>query len=282
MGIKKNSRSFLFVLLSLFNVVFCETNQELKDKYSNVLLVVNYNDPHYNSIPFIEELYSAIFPNIVFFGEFPHSKINVIHTERGFKFSRVIADVLDRFPEYIGYIFLQDDCFMNFWNYKRLDTDKFWFMSNSTNFGFHHVDIDSKSPDWWFGHPTVGMQQYKASLENLNSEERFLLEKNHGKNQGIGLGCDMFYIPRKFAKQALRLSLIFSDVFCEISVPTIFSCIDDLSNWEKLEALWLTGSSEKMLPLYSPLYDWVHPLKFSCMEDRDFALKQVILNLEIK
>ena len=194
MEIKKNIRRFSFVLLFfLFNAASGEPKLALNEKFSNILLVVNYNHPYYSSIPFIEELYSSIFPNIVFFGESPHPKVNVIRTEQGYKFSRVVADVLDRFPGYTGYIFLQDDCFMNFWNYERLDTNKFWFMENDTA-GFRRTDLtdDISSLGWFFGHPTVGMKQYKASLEKLNSEERFLLEENHGENQCIGFGCDMF------------------------------------------------------------------------------------------
>lgn len=280
---KKNNRRFLLVLLFfLFNTASGEQKLTLNEKFANVLLVVHYNHPYYNSIPFIEDLYSSIFPNIVFFGEAPHPKVNVIRTEKGYKFSKVVANVLDRFPGYVGYIFLQDDCFMNFWNYERLDTTKFWFMENDKA-GFRRTDITNiniSSLSWWFGHPTVGMKQYAAALKQIDPQELFLLEKNHGKNQCIGFGCDMFYIPQKFAKQALNLSLIFSNVFCELSIPTILSCIDELSNWEKLNALWFVGSSAKVLPAYSPEYDWVHPLKFSCIEDRDFAVKQIHLNFK--
>lgn len=150
-------------------------------------------------------------------------------------------------------------------------------MVNSTH-DFYHANINSRNLEWQFRSPTTGMKQYKSALEKLNPEELFLLEKNHGKNQGVGFGCDMFYVPGKFAKQVLRLSLIFSDVFCEISVPTILSCIDELSNWEKLNAFWYIGPSEKVKRSYSPEYDWVHPLKFSSIRDRDFALKQIDLN----
>jgi hypothetical protein len=37
--------------------------------WKNTLLIINFNHPFYNSIPFLEQIYGKEFPNIVFYGE---------------------------------------------------------------------------------------------------------------------------------------------------------------------------------------------------------------------
>jgi len=279
--INKALQKFIFLFLFplfFFNPIQAENSSQeaLREKFSDVLLVVHYNHPYYQSIPFIKEIYSSIFPNIVFYGEHAHPEVHVVSTYIGYTFSRVVSDVFDRFPGYEGYIFLQDDCLMNFWNYSRLDTDKIWFRCNCSN-QFIHADInDPSTHGWWFA-SSCGMEQVKPALKQITHEEAAQLEKNHGRNQVVGQMCDMFYIPGKFSEQAGTLSRVFSNVFCEIAIPTLLSCIDDIDNWEVLNSLW-APQCETVFNGYSPQYDWVHPLKFSSEIYRNFVREQINLN----
>ena len=279
------------------NFVFAKSLPSYKGghNFDDILLVVHYNHPYYESIQFLKTLY-ADFPNIVFYGEKVNSSdpsaVIQVETIHGWFFSRVIADALKRFPNYRGYIFLQDDTLMNFWNFTRFNKDKIWFgvsfyralgptpPSWFTGFDTSKVlrEFHASIPNsgWHWDEPT-GNAAIMAAIPQLRSSDRQRLKKNVGKNGKIGMVCDMFYLPGKFGKKALRISRVFGNVFCEIAVPMMLACLDDFKNWEYLRGHWgfTLGKGEYPHPTYRGKSDWVHPLKFSQQAARDFAQKVV-------
>ena len=262
----------------------------MKGRFDDVLLVVQYNHPHYSSIPFIKNLYTKLFPNIVFYGEKEHPGVTAISTVVGVYLPRVMSDVLTRYPNYAGYIFLQDDCLMNVWNLFRLDKKKIWFgiskFPNENNVdpnswnpdfdreraaeGFFHAKLDGSFCEHWGWWKTeYGLPPLREAFPLLSIKHRKQLEKNLGKGNVISQWCDMFYVPRKFSKDLLLLSTHFKDVFYEISVPMMLCCLDDLSNWEYLKMFWALPQEDFLF--YRTDVDWVHPVKFSRSDTRDFA-----------
>lgn len=265
---KKISIRIFFLCLALFFLQSQKADANidkenlLRDKFQKVLLVIHYNHAHYKSIDFLRKIYSPIFPNIVFYGPTEYPEVNAVFTNKGFLFSRVVAHALKNFPGYQGYIFLQDDCFMNFWNYARLNNEKIWFSTNETN-DFHLATLKHPITNWpWWENTEVGLKKARKAIQNLEKKEKKRLDKNHGKDHVVAQVCDMFYIPGRFATKTIHLSEIFKDVFCEIAIPTLLSCMEDIHYWERLQYIW-TGDGEAALNLYDPASDWVHPLKFS-------------------
>jgi len=276
------------LLLFLINTEDVYSSQQ-ENKNDDVLLVVHYNHPYYESMEFIKNLYSSIYPNIVFYGEKKAQDVIEITTHIGFFFSRVVADALVRFPDYKGYLFLQDDVLMNYWNYSNLDKEKIWFSislytpqmdippSWDTNYNrkraseeFYYAKADgSDSDDWYWWKKPSGLHPAMRAFRRLKPKDRLILERNIGSNRLAAMVCDMFYLPKKFSQDAIRLSKIFKNVFCEISIPTMLNCLDDISNWELLKALWGFGGGGDV---YYPMdIHWAHALKFSRSIDRDFA-----------
>lgn len=94
----------------------------------------------------------------------------------------------------------------------------------------------------------------------------------------------MFYLPQKFRHNAVRLSKIFKNVFCEIAVPTMLVCLDDIEHWEFLRGHWgfQLQSGSYPAPEYVEESDWIHPLKFSKEKERVFAQKVVEAHTKAK
>jgi hypothetical protein len=268
---------FLQIMFLLFlitkNSYATEKLDTLETKFHDVLLVVHYNHPHYKSMDFIREIYSPIFPNIVFYGEAAYPTVNVVKTEIGHYFTPVVEAVFKTFPGYHGYIFLQDDCLMNFWNYLRLDKEKIWFLATGSTKNFPGTSFDEQKPCWQFA-SYWGLKALRVAFPQLSTQDLEQYTKNHGENRAIGGMCDMFYIPGKFADQVIPLCEIFQNVFCEISIATILSCLDDTYNWELLSKLW-SQNCEHSISNYNPSFDWIHPLKFSNEKYQEFTKTQI-------
>ena len=268
----KNGIFYLVMFLFLFEETHGDNlSTDLQAKFKNVLLVVHYNHPWYESVSFIQELYSKSFPNIVFYGD-KHgscdSNIHIVRTCKGAYFTRVMAHVFAKYPQYQGYVFLQDDCLMNFRNYLRFDIEKIWFLANTRD-QFKRALLNEEKADWHFG-GGAGNKILRIAFPQLLPEELAQYNSNHGEGVAIGEMCDMFYVPGKFAHQLIRLCNIFRDVFCELSVATILSCVENIDHWERLNRLWSLNCDVAMMH-YSPELDWVHPLKFSNEKCRKFA-----------
>lgn len=263
---------------------------DIKERYKNILLVIQYNHPFYQSIPFIKELYGPYFPNIVFYGEKKDSGVTAIKTTVGVYLPRVMSDVFSKFPNFEGYIFLQDDCLMNLWNFSRLDKQKLWLAvsrypdgqpelpaSWSPGFdraraieGFFHAKLDgSVCESWGWWKTKHGLHPLRKAMKKLPKKLKSQLKKNIGAGNVISIWSDMFYVPGKYRKKMHLLSTLFSDVFYEISVPMMFACLDDMSNWEYLRMHW--GAPQDNFVVYRNDVDWIHPIKFSSLEMREFA-----------
>lgn len=258
-------------------------NQNLyKQKFSEVLLIIHFNHPHYGNIDFLKNLYSPIFEHIIFYGEKPDHDVFNVYTHIGFLLSDVVHDVLTRFPHYKGYLFLQDDCVLNIWNYFSLDFNKIWYAvkfndSNVRNDKFYSIkNFNGQS----FGLPwgkwdwQWGFNASMAAFEQLSTEDLHFLNLNVGKNNIPAQMCEVFYIPEHFKESMLRLTSIFKNVFCEIAVPSMLCCLDVIENWEQLDmfggqGIGYGGINSPALQKYPLQVHWIHPMKFSEQKNRD-------------
>ncbi len=257
-----------------------------KNRLSNILLIIHFNHPYYANIGFIKKLYSAFFSNIVFYGEQPHPEVITIKTHTGYLHSPVIKDVLTRYPYYDGYLFLEDDCILNIWNCLNLDFNKLWLPALSGNpkvvnykngFQVTNFSTGANANIWWWPTPW-GLAPTKRAFAQLSAQDMAILEKNVGPDIAVGTAADMFYIPGKFRDDALRLSIIFNNVFVEIAIPCIFCCLDSRENWEKTGILW-----GQTIPTSSPWprnFTCIHPVKLSNAANQAYIVNQfkTILN----
>lgn len=272
-----------------------------QDYFKDVLLVVYYANPHFETIDFEKELYSSVFKNIVFYGdrtqhvdigEFDHEyedgfygKYHIIYTRNGYYLSRWIKDVLINHPGYEGYLFMQDDVMLHFWNFINLDKNKIWFGANTAWHPGYEEQPEQKcitinqtrDPQYtgWFN-TEAGMTQLKRIFGQLFElgldEERAMLSANFGENGAAWYMSDLFYIPNRFTGKILRLCDLFDRVFCEISIPTMLGSVDYLENWEELPHWWTCfNSGDLLIEAHNPDYYWMHPLKYSYEKNRNFA-----------
>lgn len=254
--------------------------QRYKEKFADVLLVINFNHPHYGNIPFLKELYGPVFKNIVFYGEASDSQVYKVYSNQGVYLSQVLQDVLVRFPDYKGYLVLQDDCVINFWNYLKLDLNKIWYAVKHYNGknSFNNFVSIKNSNGQYTGADWPGWKQphcFRAAINachQLLPQDIYFLQKNLGINNVASQVCDMFYFPQRHREAMMRLSVAFQPVMCEVAITTMLCCLDLIEDWEQLNMLWTT---DVQLVPYPMSYHWLHPVKFSQKHKRVAVLEVV-------
>ena len=203
----------LIFLSLIIRINYCNSEQTtknyslnaFKEKFKNILLIINFNSPYYDNVGFLQELYGQFFSKIIFYGDKgSHPEVTSFNTEKGFFLAPVITDALVRYPDFDGYIFLQDDCILNVWNCLSLDVNKLWLPQatlNAHNWKFKWYQwTNMVNPDPNSGMLKVawGYAAMKEGWDQLLKQEMNNLNQNAGENNVPGAQCDMFYIPKKF------------------------------------------------------------------------------------
>ncbi len=242
----------------------------------DILLIINYNHAHFESVSFLKKLYEPWFPNIVFYGPGIYPEVNEFYHDRGYFAYAGISHAMEKYPGYRGYLQLHDDCILNCWNINKFDKSKLWVCYepeyfNSVRQGCGKINLEINGMTWWpWWHGHMGYSAINNAYHQLPIKFRSILEANCSSNAILVSYSDMVYIPREYKDNLTELTNIFhrSHVFLEIAIPTICGCLDSMNNWEYLKPK--LGQTEHD---YEPTVDAYHPLKLSNKNNREFIEK---------
>ena len=281
----KLSQSLVFrvgIFLSLIPQLVCGWGTKkdifLGRENKNILLIINYNHAHYESIPLLKEIYSPYFKNIVFYGPKKHKNVNFCAHNRGYLSYICIADAMKRYPHCDGYLFLMDDCILNAPLLKNLDTSKIWYLL----YGFLNpeqlpqslsLDKGPNATEWCWWHTQWGCKPITAAFNKIPDHYKKVLAQNWGESNVVAAYSDIVYIPSQYKEQYSELATLFCNqaAFLESALPTIISCLDSKNNW-----IWLQGHGtygKQPYKRYKFNVYFNHPLKLSEKKNRAFVRK---------
>lgn len=292
----------------------------LRDEFSDIVLVIVYNYPFYLSIPSLTALYKNAFPTIMFCG--PHKTANysveAAHIHKGYFSYTCMSRAMEKHPGYAGYLLINDDVMLNYWNLVGMDREKIWEGPKGT-ITFLNYSIPA---NWYWWNSTWGMKTCQKAFNEIwalqeSTEDEWLPRMNGNQGNGVdgkisiwdvtesmdvfkqnGNGTfycfrgrsDVFYIPGKFADGFQTLSYIFykHSSFLEIAVPTMCRMLDGAENFEYIPGVYLPGRSgeppvrkaEHFWEVYDKKIAFIHPFKLNYKHDG--ALNAALLQNWIK
>jgi len=255
---------FILLLSSLLAHMQSNGSQPLTD----VLLIINYNHPHYSTIPFFKEIYGPYFPNIIFTGSQPHPEIEYCEHREGFYCYKSLVQIVQKYPNFAGYLFVHDDCVINPWNFARFNKSKIWSCAPQ---GPAKLAPDGiKNWNWW--DMPIGYQAIKNVYDKLNAQHKTILIKNCGENAVMWGYADIVYLPSRFNKDIIELCSLMAQEqsFLEIAIPTLCSCLDEKTNWEYFNGINLSGDRQSTKDKYAKNIDFLHSVKLSSPDLQHF------------
>jgi len=228
-------------------------------QFSNIILIVTFNEPHYEVIPYLEILYRSIFPRVVYCGP---QYINLSHHPilRNYKISFVtyskgtITNVSGDLSyecaikvarmnfHATGYLFASDDLLLFPSFIAKLPDDSVWFLPQKEirvgdlatmrecNLGM--CDFYMRWT-WWedYRNATINALNTLSSSCSVSSVlcNCYLeLERLNGQTMRANGGySDIFYVPNHLMNNFAKLAAVFleSGVFVEIAIPTVLRCV---------------------------------------------------------
>jgi hypothetical protein len=267
----------------LFINLYCYSYHPMID---NILCIVNYNYPHYNNIALLKEFYGDFFPNMVFYGPTKHEQVHQINHQgfiepgvilsqkiNGFYGYKDIADAMRRYPNYDGYLFTNDDCFINISRFKRLNPNKIWFIP------LVYVNKNNSGTPWtpWFLKSSAGWPAIERCYKNIPLKYWQTLCVNKIGYESCWAMSDLVYFPAKFKDDVIYLCDFFENngLWLEIAIPHLCACIENQKEFELLKALYSSRDLKETISKYDQSIDFVHPIKLSIQEAVDFVKKQL-------
>ena len=238
------------------NVIKIINHYDFLKKYSNILLIINYNSKGFENLNrYMIKLYQNYFDNIVFITP---SKINTKkifscnESSYGFYSYICILKIYEKYPDYKGYLFTNDDVFMKIWELKNLDFNIPWL-------------YDFVPPNWHWLKASKCTKTYKILNNNIKWKQN--LSRFLGDNYYIPAALsDFYYMPNYFISQLNKIYKIMynSKIFLECAVPTSFGI---LLNKEYqlifIHALWGRERRNAINTLLKEsLQITIHPIKF--------------------
>ncbi|PKN03684.1 hypothetical protein CVU75_00975 [Candidatus Dependentiae bacterium HGW-Dependentiae-1] len=261
----------------LFKRLSSDPLTQVKCHFDDVLLIINYTHPHYQTIDFLKKIYGKSFSHIVFYGEKPDPRVHTVTHHEGWYGYRSLADALQRYPNFRGYLYTNDDCFLNFWNLVRLDKSKIWLDKPTA-----HVVLDptALAPSYWcWWAKECGYKAAQKVYDLLAEKYKKQLQHNCGDSSICYGFSDLVYIPQEYKQEMHALCALCSEqkLFLEIALPMMNASLAPREEWELFNSLVLWGSDRcsRSIQDYTLAHDVIHPLKFSDKKVQAFIEQRV-------
>jgi hypothetical protein len=263
----------------------------LKNYFQDVLLVVVYHYAFYTTVPFVLSQYEPAFPHIVVCGPKPSTDLEILVVDigqGGYYCYECLGQAIRSYPGFRGYLFVNDDMVVNWWNFAKLDKDKIWNGAKIDESAAHRIYRRPIRDDWMWWRKEHGLKNCENTYRQLvgfangsvaspRSDFKKLLRTHYlnGKNRTLCFRTwsDFAYVPGRLSGEFEMLSRIFFEnkVFLEIAFPTILSLLEGRQSWENANGVYLPdvfgfqdfSNAKYVWPKFSEDTIFLHPVKFS-------------------
>ncbi|XP_075639644.1 putative glycosyltransferase STELLO1 [Castanea sativa] len=237
-----------------------------RKNFGNVVLIMFCNGPVERTALEWRLLYGRIFKTVIILSGAKNPDLAV---ERGQweQLYKHLPKIFDRYTSAEGFLFLQDDTILNYWNLLQADRSKLW-IANKVSKSWTTVSTNGNS-DWFSKQAdmvkkVVGMMQahfhvnYKESITD---------------SQSIAIySSEVFYIPQRFVADYVELVNLVGglEIHQKVAIPMFFVSMDSPQNFDPV----LSSMIYKQKPptnnsstLYSAQAAAVHPWNVSSEQD---------------
>ncbi|KAJ8565599.1 hypothetical protein K7X08_008175 [Anisodus acutangulus] len=232
-----------------------------RKNFGNVVLIMFVTGPVQQTALEWRLLYGRIFKTVVILSTQADADLAVEQGQLD-QVYKYLPRIFERFNSTEGFLFLQDNTILNYWNLLQADKSKLWIANKvptSRNM------INGKDSSWFVKQAEL----VKKVVSTMPVHLQVNYKKSGPTDQSIALcGSEVFYVPRRFVQDFVDLVDLVGDldIHQKIAVPMFFMAVDLPRNFDSLlnKMVYKTGaSSTNSLKLYSAQVPAVHPLVVS-------------------
>ncbi|ONK78116.1 uncharacterized protein A4U43_C02F14520 [Asparagus officinalis] len=233
-----------------------------RKNFGNVVLVMYCSGPVERTALEWRLLYGRIFKTVIILSEQKNVDLVVEDGQLSHAY-KYLPKVFERYAGAEGFLFLQDNMILNYWNLLQANKGKLW-ITNKVSKSWVSVTIDENSSKWFKKQAALVKQvvnnfpvHFQVSYKETMPEE----------NKLIICGSEIFYIPQRHAGDFTDLVGLLGDmnIHHKVAVPMFFLAMDSPQNYDSEALSNIVYSPEKpanssLANVYSTRVPAVYPL----------------------
>ncbi|KAI3667387.1 hypothetical protein L6452_42443 [Arctium lappa] len=234
-----------------------------RKNFGNVVLIMFSNGPVERTALEWRLLYGRIFKSIIILSDKKNPELVVEEGQLDHLYKQ-FPRLFDRFASAEGFLFLQDDTVLNYWNLVQADKTKLW-ITDKVSRSWSTVPFDGNKD--WYGKQAEMIKKVVSSMP-VHLQVSY---KDHTKNHDSTLtvcSSEVFYIPRRLVVDFIDLVNLMGDldIHQKVAIPLFFVAMDSPQNFDSVFNTMVykrKPASNTSLRFYSPEAPAVHPLRVS-------------------
>ncbi|XP_022152025.1 probable glycosyltransferase STELLO2 [Momordica charantia] len=233
--------------------------------FGNVVLIMFCTGPVERTALEWRLLYGRIFKTVIILSETKNSDL-VVEEGRLDHAYKYLPKVFETYSGAEGFLFLQDNTILNYWNLLQADKSKLWITDKVPK---SWTTVSVESSDWFM--KQSNMVRKIVSMMPVHFQVSHKQSVASEKSLTI-CSSELFFVPRRFVADFLDLLGLVGDLELhhKVAIPLFFTAMDSVQNFDPV--LSTTSYREKPPPtnsstIYSVHVPAVHPWNVSSEQD---------------
>ncbi|KAG5080590.1 hypothetical protein AAZX31_02G173500 [Glycine max] len=234
--------------------------------FGNVVLIMHCNGPVERTALEWRLLYGRIFRSVVILSE--KKDVDLVVGEGHLDYAyRYLPKIFDQFSSAEGFLFVQDNTILNYWNLLQADKTKLW-ITNKVSESWSSILTNGEDSDWLS--QQARMVQKVVSMMPAHFQVSYKETSDNDKNLLI-CSSELFYVPQRLISDFVELVNLVGDleIHQKVAIPMFFVSLDSPQNFDPVldRMIYKQNPPANSTTLYSAKVPAVHPLSVSSEQD---------------
>ncbi|KAG5052284.1 hypothetical protein JHK85_004823 [Glycine max] len=234
--------------------------------FGNVVLIMHCNGPVERTALEWRLLYGRIFRSVVILSE--KKDVDLVVGEGHLDYAyRYLPKIFDQFSSAEGFLFVQDNTILNYWNLLQADKTKLW-ITNKVSESWSSILTNGEDSDWLS--QQARMVQKVVSMMPAHFQVSYKETSDNDKNLLI-CSSELFYVPQHLISDFVELVNLVGDleIHQKVAIPMFFVSLDSPQNFDPVldRMIYKQNPPANSTTLYSAKVPAVHPLSVSSEQD---------------
>nr|GMD84440.1 probable glycosyltransferase STELLO2 [Ipomoea batatas] len=199
-----------------------------RKNFGNIVLIMFCSGPVERTALEWRLLYGRIFKTVIILSEQKNSDLAVEKGQLDYIY-RFLPKLFDRYTSAEGFLFLQDDTILNYWNLIQADKSKLW-ITNEVSKSWTYTSIAGSS-DWIL--KQAGL--VKKVVDTMPVHFQVNYKESVKSDESLTLcESEVFYVPRPFVTDFIDLVNLVGelDIHHKVAIPMFFMAMDSLKKFD--------------------------------------------------
>ncbi|KAJ7976776.1 Protein of unknown function (DUF288) [Quillaja saponaria] len=236
-----------------------------RKNFGNVVLIMYCSGPVERTALEWRLLYGRIFKTVVILSEQKNADL-VVEEGQLEQIYKNLPKIFHQYASAEGFLFLQDNTILNYWNIVQADKDKLWITDKVTK-SWSVVSTNANSD--WFS-KQANLVEKVVSLMPVHFQVSYKETVTTG-NSVVVCSSEVFYVPRRFTGDFVELVNLVGnlEIHHKVAIPMFFVSMDSSQNFDSVlsKMIYKRKVPTNSSTYYSAQVPAVHPWNVSSEQE---------------